>query len=182
MLTSEKLLAGASLCFEIQIPTAILQADLGDSASLTDNEGHALSAEQIGNLALAGNPSAENRVRMRPLTVGDLQLVNRAAKDSDSLMASLMVQRSLVEPEMSIAEVNRLPVGVLQYLLNQVNEISGINASEDQVRQAAEEPLARAAFILAKNFGWTPQQVGDLTLGQVLFNLNMLRQGHEDQA
>ena len=182
MLTSEKLLAGASICFEIQIPSTILQADLGDTTSLTDREGQALSPEQIGNLALAENPQAENRVRMRPLTIGDLQLVNRAAKDSDSLMASLMVQRSLVEPEMSIGEVNRLPVGVLQYLLNQVNEISGINASEDQVRQAAEEPLARAAFLLAKNFGWTPQQVGDLTLGQVLFNLKMLRQGHEEQA
>jgi hypothetical protein len=181
MLTSEKLLAGASVCFEITIPTAILQADLGDTASLTDNAGQALSAEQMGNLALAANPSAENRVRMRPLTVGDLQLINRAAKDSDSLMASLMVQSSLVEPEMSIAEVNRLPVGILQYLLDQVNEISGINASEDQVRQAAEEPLARAAFILAKNFGWTPQQVGDLTLGQILFNLKLLRQGHEEQ-
>lgn len=182
MLTSEKLLAGAGVCFEIQIPTAILRADPGDVASLTDSEGHALSPEQMGNLALAESPSTENRVRMRPLTVSDLQLINRAAKDSDSLMASLMVQRSLVEPEMSIAEVSRLPVGVLQYLLNQVNEISGINASEDQLRQAAEEPLARAAFILAKNFGWTPQQVGDLTLGQVLFNLKMLRQGHEDQA
>ena len=177
MLTTEKLLAGASVCFEIQIPSSILQADLGDSATLTDIEGRALSAEQIGNLALDRNPSAENLVRMRPLTIGDLQLINRAARDSDSLMATLMVQRSLVEPEMSIAEVNRLPVGVLQYLSNQVNEISGINASEDQLQQAAEEPLARAAFILAKHFGWTPQQVGELTLGQVLFNLKMLRQG-----
>ena len=181
MLTSEKLLAGASVCFEIQIPLSLLQADLGDSATLTDAEGRALPADQRGNLALASKPSAENRVRMRPLTVGDLQLINRAARDSDSLMASLMVQKALVEPEMSIVEVNRLPVGVLQYLLNQVNEISGINASEDQLRQAAEEPLARAAFILAQNFGWTPQQVGDLTLGQVLFNLKMLRQGHEKQ-
>ena len=178
-MTTEKLLAGASVYFEIQIPLSVLQADLGETASLTDAEGRALPADQLGNLALASNPSAENRVRMRPLTVGDLQLINRAAKDSDSLMASLMVQRSLVEPEMSIAEVNRLPVGMLQYLLNQVNEISGINASEDQLRQAAEEPLAQAAFILAKHFGWTPQQVGELTLGQVLFNLKMLRQGNE---
>ena len=180
MLTSEKLLAGASVYFEVKIPLSILQADMGDSATLTDAEGQALPTDHLGNLALASNPSAENRVRMRPLTVADLQIINRAARDSDSLMATLMVQKSLVEPKMSIAEVNQLPVGVLQFLLNQVNEISGINASEDQLRQAAEEPLARAAFILAQNFGWTPQQVGDLTLGQVLFNLKMLRQGNEE--
>jgi len=180
MLTSEKLLAGASIYFEVEIPLPILQADMGDTATLTDSEGQPLPADYLGNLALASNPSAENRVRMRPLTVVDLQLINRAARDSDSLMASLMVQKSLQDPKMSIAEVNQLPVGVLQYLLNQVNEISGINASEDQLKQAAEEPLARAAFILAENFGWTPQQVGDLTLGQVLFNLKMLRQGHDE--
>lgn len=182
MLTSEKLLAGSGVCFEIEIPASIIRANPGDSMTLTDREGHALSPEQMGNLALAGNPSTENRVRMRPLTVADLQLINRAARDSDTLMASLMVQRSLVEPEMGIAEVNRLPLGMLQYLLEQVNEISGINASEDQLRQAAEEPLARAAFILARHFGWTPQQVGELTLGQVLFNLKMLRQDYEEQA
>ena len=181
MLTSEKLLAGASVYFEVQIPLPILQADMGDSATLTDSEGQPLPADHLGNLALASNYAAENRVRMRPLTVADLQLINRAARDSDSLMASLMVQKSLVEPKISIAEVNQLPVGVLQFLLNQVNEISGINASEDQLRQAAEEPLARAAFILAQNFGWTPQQVGDLTLGQVLFNLKMLRQGQDEE-
>ena len=182
MLTSDKLLAGAEVCFEIQIPLSILQVGRDESSTLTDLEGQSLSADHMGNLAFDTNAQIENRVRLRPLTVGDLQLINRASKDNNSLMASLMVQKSLVEPQMSVTELNRLPVGLLQFLLNQVNEISGINASEDQLKQAAEEPLAQAAFILAKNFGWTPQQIGELTLGQVLFNLKMLREGHEQPA
>ena len=44
------------------------------------------------------------------------------------------------------------------------------------MNQALEAPLAKAAFILAKEFGWTPQAVNDLTLGQVLLHLQMLKQ------
>ena len=182
MLTTEQLLGGASVFFEIAIPHSVLRAEQGDAMTLTDEEGIALTTEQMGNLALDLKTESVHKVRLRPLTVGDLQLINRAARESDALMASLMVQRALVEPAISLPEVNQLSVGLLQYLLEQVNEISGINASEDQLRQAAEEPLARAAFILAEHFGWTPQEVGDLTLGQVLFNLKMLRQGHESQT
>ncbi|WP_019600790.1 hypothetical protein [Teredinibacter turnerae] len=182
MLTSEKLLAGANVCFDIAIPHAILQAGRDGAFSLTDLDGQNLTAEQQSKLALDTHSDADNQVRLRPLSVADLQLINRAGKDNNTLMAALLVQKSLVEPKMTIAEVNRLPVGVLQFLANQVNEISGINASEEQLQQAAEEPLAQAAFILAKHFGWTPQQIGELTLGQVLFNLKMLRQANAQQS
>lgn len=153
MLSAEELLAGSSLTFEVEVPADVLRPAHGDGAR-----------------------SGPRTVRLRPLTVRDLQLISRAAKESDSLVATLMVQRALVEPEMSVAQVSTLHVGLVQFLLQQVNRISGIAATSDQLSTAAEAPLAKAAFVLAKEFGWTPQQVGELTLGQVLLHMQMLKE------
>lgn len=160
MLSGEELLAGGTLDFEVEIPADIL---------------HPAGQQQ-------DDTYAGNTVRLRPLTVHDLQLISRAAKESDSLMATLMVQRALVEPQMSVAQVSAMHIGLVQYLLQHVNEISGITASQKQINEAADAPLIKAAFVLAKEFGWTPQQVNELTLGQVLLNLQMLRGKHDLEA
>lgn len=152
MLSAEELLAGGDLTFETEVPPDVLRP-----------------AEGVGN----GMPTT---VRLRPLTVRDLQLVSRAAKESDSLTATLMVQRALVEPEMSVAQASAMHVGLLQFLLEQVNRISGIAATSEQLSGAVEAPLAKAAFVLAQEFGWTPRQVNELTLGQMLLNLQMLKE------
>lgn len=152
MLSAEELLAGGDLTFETEVPPDVLRP-----------------AEGAGN----GMPTT---VRLRPLTVRDLQLVSRAAKESDSLTATLMVQRALVEPEMSVAQASAMHVGLLQFLLEQVNRISGIAATSEQLSGAIEAPLAKAAFVLAQEFGWTPRQVNELTLGQMLLNLQMLKE------
>jgi hypothetical protein len=149
MLTAEELLAGSDLTFAVEVPGAVLRPSDGDGAGGT--------------------------VELRPLTVRDLQLVSRAARESDTLLAALMVQRALSAPALSVAQVSALPVGVVQFLLYHVNRISGIAASADELAAAAEAPLTKAAFTLAREFGWTPQQVGELTLGQVLLHLQMLR-------
>lgn len=156
MLSSEELLAGGTLDFEIKLPPDILHP------AGTQHE----------------DVDTGNTVRLRPLTVYDLQIISRAAKENDSLTATLMVQRSLVEPQMTVAQVNGMHIGLVQYLLQHVNEISGISASQAQINEAADAPLIKAAFVLAKEFGWTPQQVNELTLGQVLLNLQMLRGKH----
>ena len=66
-------------------------------------------------------------------------------------------------------------VGLVQFLVDQVNRISGIDASPEEISEAAQAPLAKAAFVLANHFGWTPQQVNDLTLGQMMLHLQMLK-------
>jgi hypothetical protein len=152
MLSAEDLLAGSGLTFEVEIPADILSPSNG-----------------------ASGDSARRRVRLRPLTVHDLQLIARAAKESDGLMATFMVQRALVEPEMSVSQVAAMHAGLATFLLEQVNRISGITAGDRQIMAATESPLAKAAFVLAKEFGWTPQQVSELTLGQVLVHLQMLQ-------
>ena len=156
-LSAEELLAGSSLTYEIEVPAQVLSP-----------------TESVANGD--GNTSAGRKVRLRPLNVRDLQLIARAAKENDTLVATLMVQRALVEPEMSIPQVSTMHAGLVQYLLEQVNHISGITASAASLSAASEAPLTKAAFVLAKAFGWTPQQVSELTLGQVLLHLRMLQE------
>jgi hypothetical protein len=108
--------------------------------------------------------------------VHDLQLITRAAKESDALVGTLMMQRALVEPEMSVAQVGAMPIGLAQFLLQEVNRISGIATTPETLSDVAEAPLAKATFVLAREFGWTPQQVQELTLGQVLLHLRMLQE------
>ena len=151
-LTAEELLAGSGLTFEVEVPPHVLRPSDGAST------GHELPTT----------------VRMRPLTVADLQTVTRAAKESDSLMATLMVQRALVEPELTIAELTTMHVGLLQFLLERVNELSGVTTDAAEVAQAIDAPLTKATFVLAQEFGWTPHEVGELTLGQILLHLKML--------
>jgi hypothetical protein len=152
MVSAEELLAGSALTYEIEIPADVLRPGTKDQSQ----NGH-------------------NTVRLRPLTVADLQIISRAAKESDSLLATLMVQRALVEPEMTVAQVAAAHAGLVEFLLGEVNRISGISTSRQQILEAREAPLAKAAFILAQEFGWTPQQVSELTLGQVILHLQMLR-------
>ena len=151
MLSPEELLAGSGLTFETEIPADVLHPANG-----------------------VGPHAVEGTVRLRPLTVADLQLLSRAAKESDSLLATLMVQRALAEPELSIAQVAAMHVGLVQFLLREVNRISGIETTADELAAAADAPLAKAATALAERFGWTPEQVSELTLGQVLLHLKML--------
>lgn len=149
MLTAADLLAGADAIRDVEVPTDLL-----------------------GGLAA---PPDDRRVRLKPLTVNDLRLVARAARDHDELTAALMVQRSLVDPALTVRDVSRMPVGLLQFLLREVNAISGISASEEQVARAIEDPLAQAAFRLSQAFGWTPEQIGKLTMGEVLAHLQLLK-------
>jgi hypothetical protein len=158
-LSAQDLLAGGALSFEIAIPDAVL---------------HPGAAPHIG--------AAPDTVRLRPLTVADLQLIARAARDSDVLSATLMVQRALVEPALSVPEVAALHAGLLEYLLRKVNELSGITLPQEHIDAAVEDPLVQSAFVLAREFGWTPQQVNELTLGQILLNLRMLKVQHERAA
>lgn len=146
MLTAEELLAGSDLTFAVDVPPGVLRP--GDAAS--------------------------GGVRLRPLTVRDLQLVARAAKESDQLTATLMVQRALVEPALSAAQVAALPAGLVQFLLHHVERTSGLAATAAELAQAGEAPLAQAAHALAREFGWTPQQLAEMTIGQVLLHLQML--------
>jgi hypothetical protein len=65
---------------------------------------------------------------------------------------------------------------LLEHLLGEVMRISGMSLPEPELQAAVEAPLAKAAHMLAREFGWTPPQVSELTLGQILVHLQMLEQ------
>lgn len=147
-------------------------------AKLTANDllagGSQLHSVSIPGDLLAEVPEGGGEVQLRPLTVNDLQRVGKAAKDEGLLSSVLMVQQALVEPALSVEQVGKLPAGLMQFLLAQVNRISGLSLTEDEMQQAVRAPLTRAVFVLAKEFGWTPSECSELTVGQVLLYLEML--------
>lgn len=156
MLTAEELLAGGALTFEVNVPAGLLHPPA------PGQPGGVPTAEEVG------------QVRLRPLTVTDLQLVSRAAQDGGTLLGALMVQRALVDPALTVPQVLAAPVGLVQHLLEHVNMISGISTSREELRAAVQVPLVRAAAALSREYGWTPEQVSELTVGQVLLYLEML--------
>lgn len=142
-ISAEELLAGSSLTRHIPIP-----------------------AEFAGAAGAGG-------VRLRPLTVRDLQRIAKAAKDDESLSGSFLIQQALVEPALSHEQVLQLPAGLARFLIDRVNEISGIDTPRDALQEFVQAPLAKACFILAKEFGWTPEEVSGMTIGQILLYLEM---------
>jgi hypothetical protein len=151
-LTGEELLAGSTVTHDVAIPLQLL-------------DGTNVPAEN-------GSP----KVKLRPLTVRDIQRVTRAAKDNDSLLSVLMLKEAMVEPALNLEQVHSLQGGLARFLLDELNRISGLCMDQDNLNDAVQAPLARACFILAREFGWSPQEVGDLTMGQILLYLEMLGQ------
>lgn len=150
-LTAEELLAGSTLNHEVEIP-----ADL-----LTTN----------------GTRPPSSRVVLRPLTVRDLQRIAKAAHDDEKLSASLIIQQGLIEPELKLDQVSQLPAGIARFLVDRINAISGISTPRDELAELVQAPLARACFVLAKEFGWTPEEISGMTIGQILLYLEMARGG-----
>jgi hypothetical protein len=109
--------------------------------------------------------------------VRDIQRVTQAAREQAALTSVLMVQQALVQPAMTIDQVSGLPAGLVEFLLTQVNRISGLAMDAGDVDHAVRAPLSRACFVLSREFGWTPEQCSQLTVGQVLLYLEMLATG-----
>ena len=146
-LSAEELLAGGALTHEVEIPAELLSAN--------------------------GDGSTDAQVVLRPLTVRDLQRIDKASRDNDNLSAALMIQQALVEPTLKLEQVSQLPAGLARFLVERINAISGIDTPADALEELVQVPLARACFVLAKEFGWTPEEVSGMTIGQILLYLEM---------
>lgn len=154
-ITAEELLAGGSLTHDVGIPAAVLAP--------------------AGGIPVKG----PMRVKLRPLTIRDVQRITKAAKDNDTLLSALMLKEAVAEPPLTFEQVNSLPTGLARFLLEEVTRISGLKMEKDTLADVVQAPLARACFILAREFGWSPQEVGELTMGQILLYLEMIRQKRE---
>ena len=144
-MTAEQLVAGGSVTHSVELPP------------------HLLSGEGLEN----------SKVVLRPLTVRDLQRIATAAREDESLSAALMIQQALVEPALKFEQVSQLPAGVARFLLDQINAVTGISTSQSALEELVQAPLAKACFVLSKEFGWTPEEVSTMTIGQILLYLEM---------
>lgn len=154
-ITAEEILAGGSIKHRINIPENILYPEGTPRKDVKENE---------------------NTVVLKPLTIKDIQLIAKAAKDNDILISTLMLKQSLVDPILTIEQISSLHCGVVKFLVDKVNQISGLNTPRDDLVELVQAPMAKACFILAKEFGWTPEEVSELTAGQILLYLEMATQ------
>jgi hypothetical protein len=151
-LSAEEILAGGGLVVDVEVPASLL----------------------FPGAAPEDRPEGPGgKVRLRPLTVRMLQQLTRAAKDNDGLLSALMVKEALVEPKLGLEQVNALHSGLARFLLDAVNRISGV--VDDGLEAAVQAPLAKACFVLAKEFGWSPEEIGKMTMAQILLYLEMIR-------
>jgi hypothetical protein len=150
MLSASDLLAGSKAVQDVTIPAAVLQP--------------ASAAAQA-----AGDEGTEqgNCVRMRPLSIAVLSLISRAAREDPGLIPLLMIKEAVVEPQLTLEQIRQMHVGLVYFLVEQVNRLSGLAADGATLDEAADSPLGRTHLLLAKHFGWTPEQVSQLTPGQV---------------
>jgi hypothetical protein len=150
-LTAEELLAGTTLTHEVELPASLVGVD--------------------------GTADVPGRVVLRGLTVRDLQRIGKAGRDDDELAAALIIQRGLVEPALGLEQIAGLPAGVARFLAARINDISGISTPRDELEEMVQAPLARACFVLAREFGWTAEDVSAMTVGQILLYLELAHRG-----
>lgn len=151
VLSAGDLLAGSGLVHEVEVPAHVL-----DPAGETGDQ-------------VAGT------VLLRPLSLAVLATISKAARDDAALVPVLMVKESVVSPELGFDQVRRMHVGLVRFLLDRVTTISGLAAADD-AEEAARGALGATHLLLAKHFGWTPEQVSALTPGQVAVYLAGVRQ------
>ncbi|NTW00864.1 MAG: hypothetical protein HGA19_06070 [Oscillochloris sp.] len=101
-LRAEDLLAGATLTYQVAIPQHMLQPG--------SPNGH----------------SAQALVTLRPLTIGTFQLIMKAAKNDASLIPLLMIKESLVQPALTLDQVRGLQLGLVNFLVAHIREVSGL--------------------------------------------------------
>ncbi len=103
LLTAEDLLAGASATYDIAIPPHILRpgARESDSAEATV-------------------------VQLRPITIGSMQLILKAAREDPGQIPLLMIKESLETPQMSLVQISKMHLGLVEFLISHIREISGL--------------------------------------------------------
>lgn len=144
ILSAQDLMAGSGIVHEVHVPPEILQP---------------LSSTDAG--------AAPGKVRLRPLSVAALSMISRAARDDAGLIPLLMIKESVVEPALTLDQIRQMHVGMAHFLVSRINTLSGLEADGEMVSGAVQTPITQAHILLAKHFGWTPQQVGQLTPAQV---------------
>lgn len=109
-LTPEDLLAGAENTFEIAVPPQLLRPNSNTSPS--------------------DQPDRTMVVQLRPLTIGTFQLIMKAARQDPGLIPLLMIKESLVQPVLSLEQIKQLPLGLVNFFIDHIRQISGLTGKK----------------------------------------------------
>jgi hypothetical protein len=99
--------------------------------------------------------------------VGTLALISRAAREDASLVPLLMIKESMLEPKVGLEQVRQMHVGLVHFLVGRINLLSGLTLDGEAIESSALSALGQTHWLLARHFGWTPEQVAQLTPAQV---------------
>lgn len=105
MLSADDLLAGANATFEVIIPPEILRP---------------------GQETASNGQAQEMPIKIRPLTIGTFQLIMKAARNDASLIPLLMIKEAIVDPVLSINQVKQMHLGLIEFLIAHIRELSGL--------------------------------------------------------
>lgn len=141
-LSAQELLAGSLLSYDVAVPAEVLRSD---------------------GQAYAG------KVRLRPLKVATLALISKASREDPSLIPLLMIKDALLEPALSLDQIRSMHVGLVHFLVAEINRISGLD--DNSLQDAQHSVMTDTHVLLARHFGWTPAQVAELTPAQVALYL-----------
>lgn len=173
----DDLLLGGRVTYTVAVPADVLapgaDPSVGD-ASVGGGDLPAADTSSAPDTPMGNGDGGEATVTLRPLVLADVQRIQRAARDDQGLTSVLMVQQALVEPGVTMDQVNRMHCGLVEFLVAEVNRISGLRLGRDELDDVVRAPMARACFELARHFGWTPDECAALTVGQILTYLELL--------
>jgi hypothetical protein len=82
-----------------------------------------------------------------------------------------MIKEAMVEPAVSLEQVRHMHIGLVHFLVGEINQISGLGPDGEALDDTLSSPVGRTHLLLAKHFGWTPEQVSQLTPAQVMVYL-----------
>jgi len=100
-LTPEELLAGAAVTHNVTVPPEVMQPGKDSTAR-------------------------EFVVTLKPLTIGTFQLIMKASRQDASLIPLLMIKEALVQPALTLEQVKGLHLGLVNFLIGRIREISGL--------------------------------------------------------
>ncbi len=107
-LTAEELLAGAAMVYDVVVPPGVLRP-----GAVPSQEGE--------------NGGKEMSVQLQPLTIGAFQLIMKAAQNDPGLIPLLMIKESLVSPRFSLEQIKGFHLGLVNFLIAHIREISGLS-------------------------------------------------------
>lgn len=104
--TADDLLAGANATYRVEVPAEVVKP----------------SGEGAGKAIV---------VHLRPITIGAFQLILKAAKEDAAMIPLLLIKEALVEPAMTLQQIQRMHLGLVEFLVQHIRDISGMGEKKN---------------------------------------------------